>query len=246
MEVLRPPKLDCLQALLAKYRLRERFQAEVTQRSYVRRLAACAVVAGFVFAFPSVGRADNPIVLENQDPGTTTWQLTRPGYLTADDVSQQIKGYASATSVNKGSALTFYVTENPGQSFGIDIYRMGWYGGAGGRLMTHIGPVNGVRQPTCPSDATTGMMECQWSPAFTLTIPTTWTTGMYLALLTNAANYQNYVPFVVRDDSRVADLLYQSAATTWQAYNNYPRDGVTGKSLYDFNSYGANTVASTP
>ena len=67
---------------------------------------------------------------------------------------------------------------------------------------------------------------------------------MYLALLTNAQNYQSYITFVVRDDARTADLLYQQSVTTYQAYNNYPADGATGKSLYDFNSYGA-TVAST-
>ena len=46
----------------------------------------------------------------------------------------------------------------------------------------------------------------------------------------------------MRDDSRIADLLYQQSVTTYQAYNNYPDDGATGKSLYDFNSYGANTI----
>ena len=65
-----------------------------------------------------------------------------------------------------------------------------------------------------------------------------------LALLTNAQNYQSYMTFVVRDDARTADLLYQQSVTTYQAYNNYPADGATGKSLYDFNSYGA-TVAAT-
>src|SRR5258708_30127153 len=29
---------------------------------------------------------------------------------------------------------------------------------------------------------------------------------------------------------------------TYKAYNDYPYDSVTGKSLYAFNSYGANTV----
>lgn len=33
--------------------------------------------------------------------------------------------------------------------------------------------------------------------------------------------------------------------TTYQAYNNYPDNSSTGKSLYDFNSYGAATTAGT-
>src|SRR5881296_2320715 len=39
----------------------------------------------------------NPIVVENQQPGTGAWWWTK----LADDTNQQIKGYASATSVNQ-------------------------------------------------------------------------------------------------------------------------------------------------
>src|SRR6266478_3619110 len=98
---------------------------------------------------------DNPIVLENQQPGTNQWRI--PFGSAATDSGGQIKGYASATSVNKGENITFYVSVNPAQTYTIDIYRMGWYQGLSGRLMQHIGPLNGVQQPTCPTDATTGM-----------------------------------------------------------------------------------------
>ena len=69
-----------------------------------------------------------------------------------------------------------------------------------------------------------------------------WTSGVYLALLKNAAGFQNYISFVVRDDGRVGALLYQQPVTTYQAYNDYPYDNLTGKSLYAFSSFGANTV----
>ena len=109
--------------------------------------------------------------------------------------------------------------------------------------MGHIGPLNGIQQPACPTDATTGLIACNWATGYTLSVPTTWTSGIYLALLTNAQNYQNYIIFTVRDDNRIAPLLYQQSVTTYQAYNNYPDNGTTGKSLYDYNSYGDNTVA---
>ncbi len=64
--------------------------------------------------------------------------------------------------------------------------------------------------------------------------------------LTNAQGNQNYITFVVRDDARVADIMFQQAVATYQAYNNYPDDNATGKSLYFFNSHGANTVAGAP
>ncbi len=188
--------------------------------------------------------AANPIVLENQQPGTDQWQLSRSGYQTANDASKQIKGYASATSVNKGEAITFYVSVNPAQSYTMDIYRIGWYQGLGGRFMQRIGPIGGSQQSACPINASTGLIECAWVPSYTFTVPTTWTSGIYFVLLTNSQNYQNYINFVIRDDSRVSDLLYQESVATFQAYNNYPNDG-SGKSLYEYNSYGANTIAGT-
>jgi hypothetical protein len=184
--------------------------------------------------------AGNLIVTENQQPGSSAWQLTN----TADDVSKQIKGYASSASVLQGGSLTLYVTVNPAQTYSIDVYRIGWYGGLGGRLELHAGPLTGTSQSACPPDATTGLIACNWTPGYTMPIPTSWTSGVYLAVLTNAAGYQNYVNFVVRD-GRPAPFLVQRSMNTAQAYNNYPNDGVTGKSLYEFNSYGPNTIAGT-
>ena len=185
----------------------------------------------------------NPIVVENQQPGTDTWQLGRPGFSVADDANGQIKGYASLTSVNKGGQIRFHVSVNPVQNFSADFYRMGWYAGKGGRLMESVGPMAGTRQRTCTPDSTTGVIDCGWSPSFAFTVPATWTSGVYLVVLTNAQNYQSYITFVVRDDTRSADLLYQQSVTTYQAYNNYPDDGRTGKSVYDFNSHGATVPA---
>src|SRR5216110_3684183 len=187
----------------------------------------------------------SPIVLENQQPGSMGWSMW-PAGKPADDAGKQIKGYASATSVNLGESITFYVTVNPAQQYTMDVYRMGWYQGLGGRLMQSIGPLQGVEQPACPVDAGSGLIECDWTASYTLTVPTTWTSGVFMVQLTNAQGYQNYITFVVRDDARVADIMFQQSVATYQAYNNYPADSTTGKSLYDFNSYGANTVTGTP
>ncbi len=190
----------------------------------------------------------NPIVLENRHPGTTAWQIGRHGYRVANDRQQQIKGYASATSVNEGARITFYVTVYPRQTYTLSIYRIGWYGGKGGRFMRRVGPFRGVVQPPCPVRPRTGLIECRWHPSYTLLVPRDWTTGIYLGVLTNAHRYQNYVVFAVRDDGDRAPILFQQAVTTYQAYNDYPDDGRTGKSLYDRNdgradSYGVDTIA---
>src|SRR5207302_6407658 len=211
---------------------------EVTGRQNSASTDAYIVVDAF-------DHAQAPIVAENQQPGSGNWDMWLNGFRPADDVSKQIKGYASATSVNKGGSITFYITVNPAQTYTIDVYRMGWYQGLGGRLLQHIGPLTGMPQFPCPVDAQTGLIECPWTASYVLTVPTTWTSGVFLAQVTNAQGYQNYIPFVVRDDARHSDILYQQSIATYQAYNNFPNDG-TGKSLYEFNSFGANTVAGSP
>src|SRR5438045_1442142 len=92
----------------------------------------------------------NPIVVENQQTGTSNWRISN----VANDTLGQIKGYASATSVNKGGSITFHISVNPAQTYNIEVFRIGWYGGLGARLMAQAGPLDGTPQPTCPMDAT--------------------------------------------------------------------------------------------
>src|SRR5438552_13444924 len=157
----------------------------------------------------SLPAADNPIVLENQQPGSSGWMWSKM----ADDVNQQIKGYASATSVNQNENIIFNVTVNPAQNYTIDFYRFGYYQGLGARLRLHVGPLSGAQQTPCPTDATTGKIECNWAPGYTLTVPSDWTSGVYGALLTNDQGFENFVMFVVKD-GRPAPFLYQQSVTT--------------------------------
>ena len=211
--------------------------------------AVCIASAGQTATSLNAGTGatgPNPTILENQRPGSILWQWWRDPSIVdrADDISQQIKGYASATSVNKGQTITFHVTVNPApQKFRIRFYRMGWYQGRGGRQMSITPWSEGVTQPKCPVAGKTGLIECNWPTSYALRVPTEWTSGIFLALLINQNGYANYAPFVVRDDKRQAKFVYQQPVTTYQAYNNYPNDSQTGKSLYPSNSFGARTIS---
>src|SRR5712691_9051300 len=88
-------------------------------------LIAGLLMSAIVFPARSAVAADNPVVVENQQPGTSAWQLSQ----TADDINGQIKGYANTTSVLQGGSVNLYVTVNPAQTFTVDVYRIGWYGG---------------------------------------------------------------------------------------------------------------------
>ena len=62
-----------------------------------------------------------------------------------DPALHEIEGYASATSINRGETIRFFIsTGDP--AYTIDIYRMGWYGGAGARLVKNGIQREGIRQ----------------------------------------------------------------------------------------------------
>ena len=53
-------------------------------------------------------------------------------------------------------------------------------------------------------------------------VPTDATSGVYFAkLTTDNGNYQNMIPFIVRDDGTPSDIVFQTSDTTWQAYNDW-------------------------
>src|SRR4029077_12356239 len=90
------------------------------------------------FAFSSAVQA-NVIEDENLQPGTTAWELTNP----ADN--RQIEGYASLTSVPVGGDIDLFVNTQDA-TYSLTVYRMGWYGGKGGRKVFGPQTLTGVDQ----------------------------------------------------------------------------------------------------
>ncbi|HSN05381.1 MAG TPA: N,N-dimethylformamidase beta subunit family domain-containing protein [Nitrospira sp.] len=173
----------------------------------------------------------NPVQIENRKPGTSDWILTKPAR------NHEIEGYASATSVNRGETIRFYV-HSLAPAYRLTIYRMGWYGGSGARQMSGPTELPGYRQPAPVQDAETGLIECRWEHPVAQTVPAArqgteeWPSGYYLAKLTaEPTGEESYILFIVRDDQRPSDYLVQASVTTFQAYNNWG-----GRSLYSFNS----------
>src|SRR5690242_19300805 len=84
----------------------------------------------------------NAIVQENAQLGTANWQIA-PGRA----ATTQIQAYADARSVLPGKKIVFFVsTKQEGTNYWFDVYRIDWYGGLGGRLMTSIGTLTGHAQ----------------------------------------------------------------------------------------------------
>src|SRR5690348_4719884 len=120
---------------------------------------------------------NNPIAKENVQQGSSGWQI--PDDLAA---TSQIQAYASTTSVAPGQPITFYVsTQNNGTTYKLDIYRLGWYNGLGGRLITSMPGLTGVAQgyydentgiihncTTCTEDNNSKDIEANWKPSVTV------------------------------------------------------------------------------
>jgi hypothetical protein len=188
-------------------------------------LLSLAMISMPFFAGPAL--AQNAIVLENQLPGNPPSEWEAPGI---GDAS--IGGFAVDLSVDQGQAVEFKI-DTPSTDYRIDIYRLGWYGGDGARLVATVEPSATLPQvqPACLNDAATGLVDCgNWATSASWAVPSNATSGLYLARLVREdpdTGLGTHVPFVVRDDDGGSEVLFQTADTTWQAYNAYG-----GNSLY--------------
>ncbi|MGZ3457971.1 MAG: N,N-dimethylformamidase beta subunit family domain-containing protein, partial [Archangium sp.] len=112
-----------------------------------------------------------------------------------------------------------------------ELFRMGYYGGAGGRKVWSGGPWQTRAQAPCGRDVDTARIECDWSDTFSIPVEASWVSGLYVLKLSREDGSMRYVPLVIRD-RRAADILYTPNFTTYQAYNTWG-----GTSLYYDASY---------
>jgi N,N-dimethylformamidase beta subunit-like, C-terminal len=177
------------------------------------------------FGLPGLVGADS-----SPPPVTNSWRLDPPSDQHA------VEGYASQISVAPGENLELHVSTTPEERYRIEIYRIGWYGGSGGRLIRCLPScsedIGGQALPTTSPDPQTGENEAGWPVSDVLRIGRRWRSGYYLAKLVltsgDGVGKSTGVPFIVRgpEGSRSA-VLVVLPVNTWQAYNNWG-----GLSLY--------------
>jgi len=166
----------------------------------------------------------NAIVAENcQTTGVqpqSIWDVNGVG-------DSSIQGFATDISVNKGGTVNFKVTS--AAAYRLDIYRMGYYGGNGARLVATIPSLPAQNQPACLTDAATGLIDCgNWTPSASWPVPANATSGIYFARAVRSdTGGASHIVFIVRDDNSTSQILFQTADTSWQAYNSQG-----GNSLY--------------
>jgi hypothetical protein len=180
--------------------------------------AASTVHLGGVPAPPT----SNAIKAENAKPGTKDWMITSD-----DPAHRPIEGWASRVSAQRGESVLLFATTKAA-SFHVEAYRMGWYGGDGGRLIWKSSDVPGKQQVACDVVPRIVMVDCsKWDPSTTIKVGDDWPPGEYIFKLVTNAGGAGFVPFTVRDDASKAAVLLVNPVTTWQAYNAWG-----GHSLY--------------
>ena len=176
----------------------------------------------------SCAMSNNPVACENAKPGTPSaqWDVSGAGDST-------IQGFATAISVAPGATQTFKI-KTTANNYTIDIYRMGYYSGAGARKVASITPSATLPQPqpNCLSNTTTGLIDCgNWGVSASWGVPSDAVSGIYFARLARIDNGgASHIFFVVRESDAAthkSDVIFQTSDTTWQAYNQYG-----GNSLY--------------
>jgi Domain of unknown function (DUF4082)/Bacterial Ig-like domain/Bacterial Ig domain len=166
-----------------------------------------------------MAQAGNPISIENSQPGNpaSEWDISGDG-------DPSIQGFATDISVNLGQTIPFKVKTNA-TNYRLDIYRLGYYSGAGARKVATVQPSANLpqNQPNCLTNVATGLIDCgNWAVSASWAVPANATSGIYLAKLVRPdTGGASHIVFIVRDDTSTSDVLFQTSDTTWQAYNIY-------------------------
>ena len=214
-----------------------------------RRFLAGLVATGGLLALrcrdsgaSTIGVRGGAVASENALPGDEGWRITGPPALRGE-----IAAYCGEASVQRGETIDLHVsTKLEGARFDADVYRMGWYAGAGGRLVKSYKDVEGQDQGrwdalrsleechTCTVEPATFLIECNWKRSVEIKTASGWAPGYYLVKLHELrSDTYTYAIFVLRDDNASSPIIVQASTNTWQAYNVWG-----DASLYG--SFGAN------
>jgi hypothetical protein len=213
--------LSVLAAGLAAANLRRAGDDRVTSSSAAPAGTPGPVVAGA-----------NAVRIENARTGSRSWDVPLA-------TAGTVEGYPSSPTVAPGETLGLHVSTSPAAPYRVEIYRLGWYGGLGARLLGCLPECSGQKQGTArpvPAPDPSGEVRAGWPVTDETVVPAEWVSGYYVAKLVLTAGAERgraaSVPFVVRAPStRLSTILVQVPVNTWQAYNSWGQ-----KSLYDFNS----------
>ncbi len=137
------------------------------------------------------------------------------------------------TSVSCGQTVGIHAsshlaTEAPAGKRTFQALRIGWYGGAGARLVWKSKPMVLKMQKTPIVKTAERMVETKWKTTLSFTVGKDWVPGFYLvASISPRGAIESIAPLIVRSPLSSSKLVLVHSTLTWAAYNTYG-----GRSLY--------------
>jgi hypothetical protein len=165
------------------------------------------------------------VVAENLSAGTRAWRLPGPPRLIGGAAHGALAAYVSEQALAPGQRESVYVNAPGARTLSAQVFRMGWYAGAGGRLVLRSRNLPAIRQPPCSHLASTGLTECRWHASLSFPIPQALTSGVYIVKLHASTGAERDCLFIVRS-ARPAPLLVEIPTATYEAYNGWGGDSL--------------------
>ncbi len=165
------------------------------------------------------------IAVENRARGTTAWRLPGPRDLLGGEARGAVEGYVAEQAIAAGQTQTVYVNAPGARTVTVQVYRMGWYGGTGGRLVLQSARLPAIAQRPCTHRDLTGLTECDWRLTLSFGIPQALPSGVFIARLHASDGAQSDCLFVVRS-LRATGLLVEIPTASYEAYNSWGGDSL--------------------
>ena len=152
---------------------------------------------------------------ENARTGTPGWDTP-----VKHEKKGNVSGWFDQTSVACGDTVGLHLSGN-GRPVKIQIFRMGYYGGAKARLIFSEN-LKSVPKASAPIIAQniTHLTTTNWPTSAKIQIDSNFPSGIYMARFDDGGT-AGYSPLIVRNDSSTSALLMIAATLTWQAYNTW-------------------------
>ncbi len=165
------------------------------------------------------------IAAENRAGGTTAWRLPGPAYELGGEARGAIAGYVAEQAIAPGEVQQVYVKAPGARTVTVQVYRMGWYGGRGGRLVLQSAALPARSQPPCTHRSATGLTECRWHATLSFAIPAALVSGVYIVKLHASTGAQSDCLFVLRP-AQPPRLLVEIPTASYEAYNAWGGDSL--------------------
>ncbi len=189
-------------------------------------------------------RATGWVKRENLKVGDASWSVGIPLEYSGDYGSKEkktspiktlakavgvkaVEGWLDASSATCGESIGLHITGN-GAPVTVRVFRMGYYGGTGARLVETATTKPVAAIPTSQISASPqSTVTTTWPVAWDFKVSTNTVPGQYLLRLDDGGGDSSFVPLTILDPQAKSEITLVSSVLTWQSYNQWG-----GYSLY--------------